>query len=150
MEIKIFEQKDNPILNRTRIKFEITQEGNPVPSRLKVIEQLASKLKKDKNLIVIREINPDFGSSNVEGEAILYSSKKALEKLEPKYTLKRLEAKEKKVEEKPPAPAEKPEEAKPEEQAAEEAPAEEKPAEASETPSEEPKEEPKETEEKSE
>ena len=132
MEIKIIEQKDNPVLSRTRIKFEIHREGSPVPSRLEVVEKIASKLKKDKSLITIRNINADFGNSNIEGEAILYSSKKALEKLEPKYTLKRLEAKEKKVEEKPPAPAEKPEEAKPEEQAAEEAPAEAKSAEASE------------------
>jgi len=145
MEIKITEQKDNPVLSRTRIKFEIHQEGGPVPSRLEVVEKIASKLKKDKGLITIRNINADFGSANIVGEAILYSSKKALEKLEPKYTLKRLEAKEKA--EAKPAPAEKPEEAKPEEQAseapAEEPKAEEKPAEAEAKPEEPAKEEEK-------
>lgn len=123
MEIKIIEQKENPLLNRTRIKFEIHQDGEPVPSRLKVVGELSSKLKKDKELIIIRRLNADFGSSKVNGEAVIYSSKKVLERIESKYSLKRLESKTKSEEK----PKEEPNiiaEEKPEEQKKEEKPAE--------------------------
>ena len=112
-------------MSRTNIKFEIHQFGEPVPSRLKVVEVLSSKLKKDKELIIIRKISPDFGSSNVTGEALVYSSKKSLEKLEPKYTIQRIKSKEE-------AAKKATESNKPEEPKAE-APVEEKSAEPSES-----------------
>ena len=130
--MKILEKIDNKLLGRTEIKFEINQEKSPVPSRLKVQEELANQIKKSKDLIVIKGIKPDFGTSNIRGIAFVYNSKETMEKIEPKYIIKRLTIREENKEEAP----------QPEEKAEKpaEAPKDQKSEEKKETKPEEPKE----------
>ena len=99
-ELKITEKTKEALFNRVRVKFEISQGSESVPSRLQVRELLSLKLKKNKEIISIRKITSDFGTSNIKGEAIVYDSKESLAKIEPKYTSKRLKVKAKEAKKK--------------------------------------------------
>lgn len=140
MKLEILNKEENKVLSRTKIKFQIVQEGRSVPSRISVHKELVSKLKKPKELIIIRKIEPVFGSSNIKGEAYLYSSKEVFSKVEPKYTVKRLKVMEEKEAKKAEDKKAQESESKPEEKKEAEAEAEDKSAKASE-PKEEKKEE---------
>lgn len=93
MELGILNKESNPVLKRTKIEFEVQQGKDAVPPRVKVHDKLAIELGEDKSLVVVRKIEPYFGSSNARGEAVLYDSKEALERVEPDYTRERLQRK---------------------------------------------------------
>jgi ribosomal protein S24E len=112
--MKIIEKKENPLLSRTELLAEITFE-KATPSNEEIKKQIASELKTDENLVVVKNIDTHFGSMNATVIAFVYNSKEDIEKIEPK-------PKEKKGAKKP---AEKPAEAP-----KKETPKEEKPAEA--------------------
>ena len=107
MEIKITEQKDNPILNRKEVRFRASFSGS-TPSRKGVKESLCSKLGADSSLVVIDILEQGYGSQDLKGYAKVYSSSEAMG-IESKYKLERDAGvkKEKKAEEKAPAKEEK-------------------------------------------
>lgn len=125
MNIKILEQKQEPLLSRTEVKAELSFEG-ATPSNEELKKALATQLKADENLVVIKSIYTEFGIAKATATAYIYTDKKALESIEPKPK----EKKGKKAEKPKPAPKEEaPKEEKPVEEKKEEAPKEEKPAE---------------------
>lgn len=108
----IKETKENFLLGRKEVLFEMTSEKNPTFEEAK--GEIAKELKVDKDLVVIRKIQGNFGKDSFSVEASIYDSKENLEKVEGK--------KEEKKEEVKPAeevPAEQP---KAEEKPAEQAP----------------------------
>ena len=107
MDIEILKEKDMQLLSRKRVSAMIQSEG-PTPSRLDLKKQLAKKLNKDPELVILKHIYPKYGKSDVKVIAHVYDNKEELEKFE----LKKLVEKHKEPEVKK-----------------EEAPAEEKPAE---------------------
>ncbi|ENO11846.1 ribosomal protein S24E [Thermoplasmatales archaeon SCGC AB-539-C06] len=128
MGIKIIEKKENPLLARTKILAEISFE-KATPSNDEVKKQIASEVKADENLVVVKNIYTQYGSTSAKVTAFVYNSKEDLEKIEPKP-----KKEEKKPGEQPAEKAEAPkktpkEEAKPAEapkgEAKEEAPAKE-------------------------
>ncbi|MBD3263375.1 30S ribosomal protein S24e [Candidatus Woesearchaeota archaeon] len=114
MDIKITDKKENVLLNRTEIKADIEHVGKPTPSRAEIKEKLAAMLSSDKNLVIIRKLEQDFGSKT-KCTAMQYKTRDDLEKIEQKYLLKRDEKKPK--EKKEAKPEEKPAEAPKEEKA---------------------------------
>lgn len=76
MEIRIIEDKENPLLNRREVKFELKFQG-PTPPRKDVKEAVRSKLGVDPALVVIRKLNQPFGASIVDGEASIYKDEKS-------------------------------------------------------------------------
>ena len=129
MAFKIVSQEEEPLLSRIRVKAELFFE-NATPSNAEVAKQIASSLKKDESLVVIKKIATHYGEKMADVDAVVYENKEAKESIEAKT--KHMRDAEKKAAEAA---------AKPAEEAKEEAPAEEK---AEETPAEEPKEEKKE------
>ncbi|NYZ78759.1 hypothetical protein H0N99_01280, partial [Candidatus Micrarchaeota archaeon] len=107
MDIKITEQKDNPILKRKEIRF-IAGFSGPTPSRREVKESLCSKLGADGSLAVIDILEQGYGKQELKGYAKLYVDKEAIG-IESKYKLERDAGvkKEKKAEQKAPAKEEK-------------------------------------------
>lgn len=93
-EINIVKERKSLLLNRTKIIFQIAQRNEPVPSRIEVRDALANKLKKDKDLILITKIVSDFGTANVNGEAVIYDSKENMQNLASAYFIKRIKNKE--------------------------------------------------------
>ncbi len=119
MNLEIIDKKQNPVLSRIEIKATIGFE-KATPSNDEVKKEIASKLKADEKLVVIKGIYTDFGITKADVNAYVYKTKKDLDKIEPK----KKEKKEKKPKAEKPAEAQKKEapkeEAKPEEKPAQE------------------------------
>ena len=86
LEIKI--KKDNPLLNRMEILAEIEHENEPTPTRESIKESLALKLDVEKDLIVIKKLDSQFGP-RTNCEAVVYKNKEDLKKTEHQHILKR-------------------------------------------------------------
>ena len=89
MDIEIIEQKKNPLLARTEVRFQLHHTGEKTPTRDQVREKLAGQLNSKKGLIVIDSMNSAFGRSATRGYARVYDAQEALAKNEPHYLLKR-------------------------------------------------------------
>jgi small subunit ribosomal protein S24e len=87
MDVKITEQKDNPILRRKEIRFVASFSG-PTPSRKEIKESLCSKLGADGPLIVIDVLEQVYGSQDVKGYAKIYASKEDMS-IESKHKIER-------------------------------------------------------------
>ncbi|MEM3555787.1 MAG: 30S ribosomal protein S24e [Candidatus Micrarchaeia archaeon] len=87
MEVKVIEQKENPLLRRKEIRFEVSFTG-PTPSRKQIKELLCSKLGVDASLAVIDIVEQGYGSTAARGYAKVYESKEAMG-IESKHKLDR-------------------------------------------------------------
>lgn len=102
MELEIIEKRENPLLNRTEVKFRVKHQGEKTPERELVKSDLAEMLKVNKSLVIIDYIRPSFGMAISSGYAKIYKSIEDAKKIEPSYILKRNkfgEVKEEKAEE---------------------------------------------------
>jgi small subunit ribosomal protein S24e len=127
LDLKIVEERKNPLLKRTEYRFEMSHPTAATPKRDEVRQALAAALKLPKDRIVIERMHAKFGTPMSRGEAAAYASKDAALATEREHILIRNGLKEKAV---PAAPGAA-EEAKPAEPPKAEAPAEpEKPAKA--------------------
>lgn len=110
MDIEIVKQKETPLLSRKRVTAKITAEA-ATPSRLKIRDELAKKLKVDPSLVIIKHLYSQFGDKTVKIIANLYEKRELLEKFEHKKLVAKhqekqegtTEAKETKAEAKPAA-----------------------------------------------
>jgi len=86
MKIKITSQEHNPLLKREDIVFEVDhEEMKGTPSRLEVRKELASKLKKEPELVYVRRIETRTGTMTAVGEATAYNSKEQAAFVEPEH-----------------------------------------------------------------
>jgi len=102
MELEIIEKRENPLLNRTEVKFRVKHQGEKTPERELVKSDLAEMLKVKKSLVIIDYIRPSFGMAISSGYAKIYKSVEDAKKVELSYILKRNkfgEVKEEKTEE---------------------------------------------------
>ncbi len=128
MELKIKKKTDNKLLKRQEIEFTVSHKTASTPSRLSVRDNIAAKMGSKPELVVIPQLNTRYGAGESRGVAHAYKNEKQKLAVEPKYVLKRFEAKEvkeEKTEEATPvaeAPAEEKKEEAPAEEAKPEAP----------------------------
>jgi len=87
MEIIINEKIDNPLLNRTEIRFECTYQGDATPKVLDVKNRLVATLNVDKNLLVVHNLKPSYGEGKANGYAKLYDSEESLAKIEREHVV---------------------------------------------------------------
>ena len=87
MEITINEKIDNPLLNRTEIRFECTYQGDATPKVLEVKNRLVATLNVDKNLLVVHNLKPSYGEGKANGYAKLYDSEESLAKIEREHVV---------------------------------------------------------------
>jgi len=83
MSLKIISQTEKPLLSRVNVKAEILFE-KATPTNEEVRKQLASALKKDENLIVIKKIKTAYGLTQADVEAHVYDTVDAKVRVEPK------------------------------------------------------------------
>lgn len=90
MEIKIISEKENPLLKRKEICFQIAhvQTGH-TPPRMEARKMLASMLKKDQDLVFIRKIETKTGTQFAVGMANVYDTLEQAKLVEPEYIIKR-------------------------------------------------------------
>jgi small subunit ribosomal protein S24e len=90
METKILSEKENPLLKRKEVDFQVdhSQTGN-TPSRLEVRKAVATALKKDADLVFVKKMKTKTGSHIAVGLANVYDSVEQARLIEPKYIFKR-------------------------------------------------------------
>jgi len=119
--MEIIDRKENPLLNRVEIEFRWNHEGKATPSRVDMLNGIASiEPGSNRDLIVIKNVNTRFGQSSTTGLGIVYADAESM-KVEPDYMHARFSG----MRSSSAAPAEE----APAEEAAEEAPAAEETAE---------------------
>ena len=89
MEIKILSQKDNPLLKRKEIRFNVTHTASATPPRLEIRRAVADALKANVDLLFVKKFETRPGMHTALGVANLYDSADQAKLIEPEYVVKR-------------------------------------------------------------
>ncbi len=90
MKIKVVSQEFNPLLKRKEIVFEVEHaDTGGSPPRSEVRKKLASKLKKNLELVYVRKMETKTGTMIAVGEANAYDSVEQAKLLEPEHVVAR-------------------------------------------------------------
>ncbi|ASJ11648.1 30S ribosomal protein S24e [Thermococcus thioreducens] len=87
MEIKVTEIRENKLLGRKEIYFDVIHEGEPTPSRADVKGKLVAMLDLNPETVVLQYIRSYFGNRVSKGYAKAYESKERMLYIEPEYIL---------------------------------------------------------------
>lgn len=98
MEIEIVSKRENVLLNRTEIRFNVIHEKSGTPKRDEIRAKLAEVLSVNKDTLVVDFLKQKYGTHQTYGYAKVYKNKEALE-LERMPVLIRNKLKEKKKKE---------------------------------------------------
>jgi small subunit ribosomal protein S24e len=111
VEIKIVEERANPLLHRQEVRFEVTHPDAATPTRDAVRSELAKLTKAPKDRVVVERMRAKFGTALSVGEANVYDSAEAAKTISRGHILVRNGLKEKTAKgpaaaaAEPPAPA---------------------------------------------
>ena len=105
MEVRVLEQKQNPLLKRVEVQFEVDHAGASTPPRAEVAGELAKQLKVPKERLVVEAMHARFGLAQSRGEAIVYVNVEARDRVTREHILIRNGLKEKKAAAAPPGEA---------------------------------------------
>jgi len=103
VEIKILEDRANPLLKRHEYRFEIAHATAATPTRDSVRGELSKLVKAPKDRVVIERMRARYGTAVSRGEALVYETADAAKAITRAHILVRNGLKEKEV--KGPAPA---------------------------------------------
>lgn len=81
MNLKITEQKENPLLSRTEIKAKLVYDLE-TPAKAALVKQLAQAMKTDADLMVIKHIYSSYGVREADLIVYLYENKEKLVEME--------------------------------------------------------------------
>ncbi len=87
MEVRVTEVKENKLLGRKEIHFEVIHEGEPTPSRKDVKGKLVAMLDLNPETTVIQYLRSYFGSHISKGYAKAYDDRDRMMYIEPDYVL---------------------------------------------------------------
>jgi ribosomal protein S24E len=105
LEIKIVEERKNPLLHRTEYRFEVAHPTAASPTRANVRQELAKIVMVPKDRLVIERMNAQFGVARSDGFAVAYETKEALDVTVREHILVRNGLKEKAAAQPPAEPA---------------------------------------------
>jgi small subunit ribosomal protein S24e len=83
LKIEILEEKKNPLIERTEIKFRINNFGVGTPNRLDVKKKVAAMQGSDEKLTIVKKLGAHFGASYTIGVVYIYKNTKELQYFEP-------------------------------------------------------------------
>jgi small subunit ribosomal protein S24e len=89
MEIKIISQKENPLLRRKEVQFDVEHNTGSTPPRLEVRRAVATALKANVDLVFIKKFTTKTGTCTAAGTANLYETVDQAKLIEPEYIVKR-------------------------------------------------------------
>jgi ribosomal protein S24E len=92
--LSIEKKESKPLLEREEI-YAIVK-SKVTPSLTSVQEEIANKLEKKKELVVVKNVYQRFGKQEASVVAYVYDSEEALKKFEPKKKEKKAKVEEKK------------------------------------------------------
>ena len=90
MKLKILSKKENPLLKRKEIRFQIehAQTGG-TPPRLEVRKAVAEALKANPDLVYVKKLETKTGTQIAVGTVNIYESLEQAKLVEPEYVIKR-------------------------------------------------------------
>ena len=89
MELNITSERYNPLLGRREIQVEIIHTGQGTPTRAAAKEFIASKLKLDKDILVIRKMTTKTGMNKTVCEVEIYKDAELVGRIFPKHIIER-------------------------------------------------------------
>ena len=95
MEIRILDDRANPLLKRHELRFEVAHATRATPSRDEVRGELSKLVHAPKDRVVVERMAARFGTAVTRGEALVYETADALKSTEREHILVRNRLKEK-------------------------------------------------------
>ena len=95
MEIKILEDRPNPLLKRHEYRFEVAHATAATPSRDAVRTELAKFVRAPKDRVIIERMHARYGTAVTRGDAMVYDTSEAAKGTEREHILVRNGLKEK-------------------------------------------------------
>jgi small subunit ribosomal protein S24e len=95
LDLKIVEERKNPLLKRTEYRFEMSHPTASTPKRDEVRQELSKLLKVPKERVIVERMHAKFGTPMSVGEAATYTTKEAALATEREHILIRNGLKEK-------------------------------------------------------
>ena len=89
MELSITGKKENQLLKRTEVEFNLIHTNEKTPKRGEVRNEIATELKAKKETVIIDHMNSLFGKSETNGTARIYKTVEDIKEIEADYMLKR-------------------------------------------------------------
>jgi len=89
MEIEILSRRENKLLSRLEVRFQVRYEEGTTPSRPEMREGLTKELKLKKQVLVIDNVHSQFGKREARGYAKIYESVEEARRLERPHVLVR-------------------------------------------------------------
>jgi len=103
VEVKILEDRANPLMKRHELRFEVEHATAATPSRDAVRGELSKLVKAPKDRVIIERMHARYGTAVTRGDAVVYETADAAKSVVREHILVRNGLKEKVV--KGPAPA---------------------------------------------
>jgi ribosomal protein S24E len=97
LEIRILEERANPLLHRHEYRFEVTHATTATPKREEVRSEIAKLVQAPKDRVIVERMHARFGTAVSRGDANVYESVDALKKITREHILVRHGLKEKAV-----------------------------------------------------
>ena len=89
MEIKIVEDRPNPLMKRHELRFEVAHATAATPSRDAVRGELSKLVKAPKDRVIVERMHARYGTAVTRGDAVVYDSAEAAKAIVREHILVR-------------------------------------------------------------
>jgi small subunit ribosomal protein S24e len=88
LDIKIIEEKNNPLLNRREVVFRVDHES-ATPSRKSIVDRIAATMNSKEGLVIIDNLKTEFGKRETIGYAKIYETEERAKQVERPHITER-------------------------------------------------------------
>jgi len=88
MDIKVLEEKNNPLLQRREIQFSVSHNLG-TPSRDEIKGKIAAYLNSKPELVIIERMRSEFGKRETKGYAKIYETADRMKSVETEHIIQR-------------------------------------------------------------
>jgi len=88
LDIKIIEEKNNPMLNRREVVFKVTHES-ATPSRKSIVDRIAATMNSKEGLVIVDNLRTEFGKRETIGYAKIYETEERAKQVERPHIIER-------------------------------------------------------------
>ena len=88
MEITILSETSNPLLHRVDVSF-LIDHADSTPNRIEVRDNLAARLNKNTDEVIIRKLRTQFGTRKTIGDAKVYENSDFTQSIEQDHIILR-------------------------------------------------------------
>ena len=88
MDIKVLNEKNNPVLNRREIAFKVIHD-EATPSRKSIVERLAATQNSKVGLVFVDSLKTEFGKRETIGYAKIYETEERAKQIERAHIIER-------------------------------------------------------------